>query len=331
MLLLRDVTIAVALWITLAIATHAQAGQLNGAGATFPAPVYSAWAQDYQKTSGNQLNYQAIGSGGGVKQILAKTVDFGATDDPMPVADVDKNGLYQFPTVIGGVVPVVNIKGVEAGKLVLDGKTLADIYNGKITKWNDSSIAALNPSIKLPDLAITPVTRADSSGTTAVFTDYLSQVNSAFAKDVGHGKTVNWTPVNVVSGKGNAGVGATVQNTQGSIGYVEYAFAKQGKMIYVALLDKKGKQVEPNEESFIKAASGADWTVPGMEVNLNNRDGWPITAATFILVYKGQANSKEVAKFFDWAYTNGDKVARDLDYVPLPDKVKAKVRSDWAK
>lgn len=315
-----------------AVAITAVAQTVNGAGATFPAPIYAKWASAYNKETGVQINYQPIGSGGGIKQIEAKTVDFGATDDPLSAEDVAKNGYYQFPAVIGGVVPVINIKGIEAGKLVLDGRTLADIFAGKITKWNDAAIAKLNPTITLPDLTITIVVRADASGTTAVFTDYLCQVNDEFKKTVGSGKTIAWRAPAVTAGKGNAGVAAFVNQLPGAIGYVEYAFAKQGKMNYASMLDKKGKVVHPDDTTFAESAKSANWNVPGMAVNLNNQAGWPITAATFIIVYReGNAKTKDVTKFFDWAFASGDKIADELDYVALPAAVKAQIRADWAK
>jgi len=314
-----------------AFAVSAQAQIINGAGATFPAPVYSKWAAEYNKQTSIQLNYQAVGSGAGIKQIGAKTVDFGATDDPMSEADVKANGYYQFPVVIGGVVPVVNVKGIEPGKLVLDGRTLAAIYKGDIKNWSDPAIKKLNPSLTLPDQTITVVVRADASGTTAVFTDYLSQVSAEFKKDIGSAKQISWKGGNYAAGKGNAGVAAFVQQLQGTIGYVEYAYVKQAKMTYVAMLDKKGRPVHPDDTTFSQAAQSADWKVPGMAVNLNNRDGWPITAATFVIVYRGSDKSVGVVKFFDWAFAKGNQMALDLDYVPLPDKVQAQIRADWAK
>jgi phosphate transport system substrate-binding protein len=277
------------------------------------------------------MNYQATGSGAGIKQIAAKTVDFGATDDPLNEEDVKQNGYYQFPVVIGGVVPVVNLKGIEPGKLVLDGKTLADIYRGDIKMWDAPAIAKLNKGINLPNIPIAIVVRADASGTTAVFTDYLSQVSPEFKKDIGANKQVSWKVGNITAGKGNAGVAAFTQQIQGAIGYVEYAFAKQGKMSHVAMLDKKGKPVQPDDSTFAESAKSANWNVPGMAVNLNNKDGWPITAATFILVYKGSEKSLPPVKFFDWVFANGDKMASELDYVPLPEKVKAQIRADWSK
>jgi len=313
-----------------AVAITASAQAVNGAGATFPAPVYSKWASEYNKQTGVAINYQAVGSGAGIKQIANKTVDFGATDDPLSEAVVKESGYYQFPVVIGGVVPVFNLKGIEPGKLVLDGKTLADIFQKKINNWNDPAIKKQNPTSSLPDLAITVVVRADASGTTAVFTDYLSQVNADFKKNVGTGKSVVWGTNGITAGKGNAGVAAFVQQLPGAIGYVEYAFVKQAKMNYVAI-QSKGKVQHPSEDSFVEAAKGADWSVPGMAVNLNNGNGWPITAATFVIVYKeGNTKTKDVTKFFDWAFAQGDKLAQDLDYVPLPDKVKTQIRKEWA-
>jgi|688.fasta_scaffold18618_12 phosphate transport system substrate-binding protein len=318
------------LFTTLATISHAQTA-INGAGATFPAPVYSKWASEYHKSTGIQMNYQATGSGAGIKQMGAKTVDFGGTDDPLSEEEVNKNGYYQFPVVIGGVVPVVNLKGIEAGKLVLDGKTLADIYRGNIKMWDSPAIAKLNKGINLPNLSITVVVRADASGTNAVFTDYLSQVSPEFKRDIGAGKQVSWKGGNYTAGKGNAGVAAFTQQIQGAIGYVEYAFAKQGKLAHVAMLDKKNKTVQPDNTTFAEAAKSANWNIPGMAVNLNNKDGWPITAATFLIVYKGSEKSLPPVKFFDWAFTNGDMMALELDYVPLPDKVKAQIRADWTK
>jgi len=321
------------LFVTLlaALAVTAQAQTITGAGATFPAPVYSKWAADYNKETKVQINYGSLGSSGGIKQLEGKTVDFGATDDPVNQDDLVKRGWHQFPSVIGGVVMVVNLKGFQPGQVVLDGKTIADIYLGKITNWNDPAIKKLNPSLTFPDLAMTAIVRSDGSGTTAVFTNYLAQVNKEFKDTVGEGKAVNWKSKTMAAGKGNAGVAAVVQNIAGSIGYVEYAFAKQGKMTHTAMLHK-GKTVQPDDLTFKQAADSADWNVPGMAVNLNNKEGWPITAATFVLVYKeGNAKTQDVLKFFDWAYTKGDKAATDLDFVPLPDKVKSKIRADWVK
>lgn len=309
---------------------QANAQSISGAGATFPAPLYSKWSESYNKETGKQLNYQAIGSGGGIKQIDAKTVDFGASDDPVKADDLKAKGQYQFPTAIGGVVAVVNLTGIEAGQVVLDGPTLAGIYMGKITSWKDPAIKKLNPKISFPDMPISVVVRADSSGTTAVFTDYLSQVSPEFKSAVGAGKTVTWNKISTSGGKGNAGIAAMVQQIQGSIGYVEYSFARQGKLKYTAMLDKKGKVVQPDDTTFAEAAHSANWSAPGMAVNLNNQNGWPITAATFIIVYEDASPAgKETIKFFDYAFTRGDKEALALDYIPLPEKVKNAIRADW--
>jgi len=308
--------------------THAQL--INGGGSTFAAPIYSKWAGEYNKETGVKINYQAIGSAGGIKQMEAKTLDFGATDDPMTAEEIKTKGYYQFPTAIGGVVPVVNIKGIEIGQLVLDGKTLADIFHGKINNWNDPAIKKLNPKLHLPDQVIIRVVRADGSGTTAVFTDYLSQVSVEFKNEIGAGKIVSWKAPQTTAGKGNAGVAAFSQQLPGAIGYVEYAYVKQAKMNYVRMLDKKGKPVEPDDTTFAEAAKSADWKIPSMAVNLNNKGGWPITAATFVLLFKeGNANTKETIKFFDWAFTKGDKLAIEIDYVPLPEPVKAQIRKEW--
>jgi phosphate transport system substrate-binding protein len=311
-------------------AVSAQAQLINGGGSTFAAPIYSKWSAEYNKETGVKINYQSIGSAGGIKQMEAKTLDFGATDDPMTAEEIKAKGYYQFPTVIGGVVPVVNIKGIEVGQLILDGKTIADIFLGKITNWNDPAIKKLNPKLQLPDQSITRVVRADGSGTTAVFTDYLSQVSAEFKNEIGAGKIVSWKSQQTTAGKGNAGVAAFTQQLQGTIGYVEYAYVKQAKMNYVRMLDKKGNPVEPDDTTFAIAAKSADWKTPGMAVNLNNKDGWPITAATFVLLFKeGNANTKEVIKFFDWAFTKGDKSAVEIDYVPLPEPVKVQIRKEW--
>jgi len=311
------------------LAIGAQA-QVTGAGSTFGAPIYTKWAEAYNKETGIAVNYAAIGSGGGIKQIDSKIVDFGATDDPVAEDQLRSKGQYQFPTVIGGVVPVVNIKGVEPGKLVFDGQTLADIYSGKIIKWSDPAIKKLNPAVSLPDTAITLAVRADSSGTTAVFTDYLAKISKDFEKSIGVGKTVKWVG-NTVAGKGNSGVAAFVKQIDGTIGYVEYAYVKQNKMTYALLKNRRGKIVEPDDSTFLESARAADWSVPGMAANLNNLDGWPITAATFVIVYKGSDRSVPVIQFFDWAFSNGSKLVQELDYVPLPDAVRAQVRRDWKK
>ena len=290
----------------LAVSCSVAAAQITGAGATFPAPVYAKWAEAYKTATGVSLNYQAIGSGGGIKQIQAKTVDFGATDDPMSADDLAKNGLVQFPAVIGGVVPVVNLQGVKPGEMKLNGTVLADIYRGQIKAWNDPAIVQLNPGVKLPSTAITLVYRSDSSGTTFVFTDYLAQVSPAFKAAPGSGKTVNWS--SGIGGRGNAGVAANVSKIDGAIGYVEYAYAKQNKMIHAAMVNRDGRTVQPDDTTFAAAAARADWkSAPGFGVNLNNQPGaeaWPMTSATFILMYRAAADAKrsaEALKFFKWA------------------------------
>jgi phosphate transport system substrate-binding protein len=311
-----------------------QAQDITGAGATFPAPVYAKWAEAYKAATGAQLNYQAIGSGGGIKQIVAKTVDFGASDDPLSGEDLTKNGLLQFPAVIGGVVSVFNVPGIGANQMVLNGAVLGDIYRGAIKTWNDPALVKLNPSLKLPDTAITLIYRSDSSGTTAVFTDFLAQTNPAFKTSPGAGKTVNW-PAGV-GGRGNAGVAANVTKIAGAIGYVEYAYAKQNKMSYAAMLNRDGKKVEADDLTFAAAADKADWnSAPGFGVNLNYQVGekaWPITSASFILMHKAAADPKRSAdalKFFKWSLANGGKLATDLDYVPLPANVVKQIENSW--
>jgi len=312
----------------------AHASDITGAGATFPYPVYAKWAEAYKTQTNIGLNYQSIGSGGGIKQITAKTVDFGASDMPMKPEDLEKNGLMQFPTVVGGDVPVINVNGIEAGKLKLDGTTLANIFLGKITKWNDPAIAALNKDIKLPDDDITVVHRSDGSGTTFIFTNYLSKVSAEWKANVGEGTSVSWKTG--TGGKGNEGVASYVQRIKGSIGYVEYAYALQNKMTYVQMKNRDGQFVLPSIDSFRAAAASAKWeTAPGFYEILTDEPGsttWPISGATFILVYKTQdkpESAKDVLKFFDWAYSNGSKLASDLDYVPLPDSVTKLIRAAW--
>lgn len=308
------------------------AQQITGAGASFPAPLYAKWAADYNKATGVQINYQSVGSGAGIKQIEAKTVDFGASDMPLTDEDLAKNGLMQFPTVMGGVVAVVNVKGIAPGQLKLTGALLGDIYLGKITKWNDPAIKALNPTLNLPDAAIAPVRRADGSGTTFIFTNYLSKVNADWKSKVGVGTAVNW-PVGA-GGKGNEGVAAFVGRLPNSIGYVEYSYAKQNKMPYTLLQNADGKFVAPDELTFKAAAAGADWSKSFYQIltNQNGKDAWPITGATFILMHKVQdkpANATEALKFFAWTYKNGDKVALDLDYVPMPKSVIGSIEKAW--
>lgn len=308
------------------------AASLTGAGATFPAPVYAKWADSYQKETGNKINYQGIGSSGGVKQIIANTVDFGASDAPLTDEKLATEGLFQFPTVIGGVVLAVNIPGIKSGELTLDGKTLGDIYLGTVKKWNDPAIVKLNPGVKLPDQNIAVVRRADGSGTSFVFTSYLAKVNAEWKEKVGAGSTVNW-PTGL-GGKGNDGIAAFVQRLPGSIGYVEYAYAKQNNLAYTKLISADGKPVSPTEHSFSSAAKGVDWS-KSFAQDLTNQKGddvWPITSTTFILVHKERknaANGTEVLKFFDWGYTHGAKQANELDYATLPAEVVEQVRAAW--
>lgn len=316
----------------------AQAVEKNvtGAGASFPQPIYVQWAQAFRDNSGVQVNYQSIGSSGGVKQILAGTVDFGASDAPLKAEQLNQEGLLQFPAVIGGVVPVVNVEGVAAGALKLTGELLADIYLGNIKKWNDPKLAALNPDLKLPDAPITTVFRADGSGTSFIFTHYLSAVSPQWSKDVGAANTVKWPTASTgTAGKGNEGVAAYVNRVNNAIGYVEYAYAKQNNMAHVQMQNSAGKFVQPSQESFA-AAADIDWqTQPGFGAVLTNQpseNAWPLAAATFILVRK-QASDVEktqaVLSFFDWAYKQGDEAAAKLDYVPLPAHVKDLVRAEW--
>ncbi len=326
---------AFAAGLALAAVTGAKAADITGAGATFPFPVYSKWAEAYKKETNNSLNYQSIGSSGGIRQIRAKTVDFGATDAPLKGEELQKDGFLQFPTVMGGVVPVFNLQGVETRALKLTGEVLADIFNGRITKWNDGKIAALNAGVNLPNATITPVYRSDGSGTTSVFTTYLAEVSSNWKSGPGVGTTVQW-PVGQ-GGKGNEGVAALVKQVPNSIGYVEYAYAKQNNIPYAQLQNKDGQFVSPDDATFQAAAANADWnSAPGFGISLTNQAGaqaWPITAPTFILVPKAPEKPEQVAevlKFFDWAFKNGDKLATDLDYVPLPDNVVEMVRKSWA-
>lgn len=322
----------VAVTLSLSAVSAMAATNLTGAGGTFPAPVYNKWAAEYNTATGTQVNYQGIGSSGGVKQIIAKTVDFGASDAPMKEEDLQTNGLFQFPTVIGGVVLAVNIPGIKSGQLILDGKTVGDIYLGNIKKWNDAAITKLNPGVKLPDSDINVVRRADGSGTSFVFTSYLSKVNSDWNSKIGKGSTVNW-PVGL-GGKGNDGVAAFVQRLPGSIGYVEYAYAKQNSLAYTKLVDADGKAIEPGEKSFSDAAKGADWSKSfAQDLTFQKGDNaWPITSTTFILVHKEQANAEKgatVLKFFDWAYKNGSKTTAGLDYASLPESVVTQIRAAW--
>jgi phosphate transport system substrate-binding protein len=317
----------------LGFAGMAAAQDVTGAGASFPAPLYARWAADYNKATGVKINYQSVGSGAGIKQIDAKTVAFGASDMPQKDEDLAKKGQIQFPTVIGGVIPVVNIKGIAAGQLHLNGRVLGDIFLGRITNWNDAAIKALNPGLNLPDAAIAPVRRADGSGTTFIFTNYLSKVNADWKAKVGEGTAVNW-PTGA-GGKGNEGVAAFVGRLPNSIGYVEYAYVKQNKMTYALMQNADGKFVAPDDSAFKAAAANADWSKSFYQI-LTNQPGaqsWPITGATFILMHKVQDKPAEAAttlKFFEWAYKNGDKTAEDLDYVTMPASVKAQIQKLWA-
>jgi phosphate transport system substrate-binding protein len=310
----------------------AVAQDVTGAGATFPAPLYAKWADAYNKATGTKINYQSVGSGAGLRQIRGKTVDFGASDMPLTDAELAKDGLLQFPTVIGGVVPVVNIKGIAPGQLKLTGAVLGDIYLGKITKWNDPAITGLNPGVALPDTNIAPVRRADGSGTTFIFTNYLSKVNAEWKAKAGEGTAVNW-PTGA-GGKGNEGVAAFVQRLPNSIGYVEYSYATTNKMSHVLIKNAAGNFVGPDDSTFKAAAAAASWDKSFYQILTEQpgKDAWPITGATFILMFKAQDKAPQAGstlKFFDWAYASGDKMASDLEYVALPDSVKTLVRKSW--
>ncbi len=318
--------------LTVAAAVSAQAQEATGAGASFPAPLYAKWAADYHKVTGVKINYQSVGSGAGLRQIEAKTVDFGASDMPLKDEDLAKKGLLQFPTVIGGVVPVVNIKGISPGQLKLTGQVLGDIYLGKITVWNAAAIKALNPSLNLPDTPITVVRRADGSGTSFIFTNYLSKVNAEWKAKVGEGTAVNW-PTGA-GGKGNEGVAAFVGRLPDAIGYVEYAYVKQNKMNFVQMQNAAGVFVAPDDVSFKAAAAAADWSKSYYQILTNQagKTAWPISGATFILMQKVQDKPAQAAtslKFFDWVYKNGDATAANLDYVPMPAEVKKNIVQSW--
>jgi phosphate transport system substrate-binding protein len=317
----------------LTVSSLASAQDVTGAGASFPAPLYAKWASEYNKASGVKINYQSVGSGAGIRQIDAKTVDFGASDMPLKDEDLAKKDQVQFPTVIGGVVPVVNIPGIAAGQLKLTGALIADIYLGKISKWNDAAIKAINPGLNLPDAAIAPVRRADGSGTTFIFTNYLSKVSPEWKDKVGEGTAVNW-PTGA-GGKGNEGVAAFVGRLPNSIGYVEYAYVKQNKMVYAQMKNKNGNFVSPDDTAFKAAAAGAEWAKSFYQILTEQpgKDAWPMTGATFILMHKTQdkpVNAAAALKFFSWAYANGDKMADDLDYVPMPASVKAAIEKSWS-
>lgn len=323
----------------ISLAPVAYAVDMTGAGASFPYPIYTKWAEAYKAKTGSNMNYQSIGSSGGIKQIKAKTVDFGASDNPVKFEDLEKDGLVQFPAIIGGVVPVINVEGVKPYELKLSPDTLSDIFQGVITNWNDKRLVLNNPGMKMPNLPITVVHRADGSGTTAIFTNYLAKVSQNWKDAVGEGAAVKWPAVSSVGGKGNEGVAANVSRVKGAIGYVEYAYAKKNKLISVSLKNKDGQFVKPDDTSFAAAAAGTDWSkIPGMGTFITNASGansWPITGASFILMYKNpekKANSAEVLKFFDFAFKDGKQMALDLDYVPLPDATTDFIRKNvWTK
>lgn len=319
--------------LVMACFVSVEAADITGAGASFPAPLYNRWAVDYNKATGHRVNYQSIGSSAGMKQIEAKTVDFGASDIPLTDAVLQEKGLIQFPTVIGGIVPIVNIQGIAPGQLKLTGQLLSDIYMDKIKNWNDPAIAAINPGLKLPDTLIAPVRRADGSGTTFGFTNYLSKVSPEWKEKVGEGSAVNWPPGSL-GGKGNEGVAAYVSRLPDSIGYVEYAYAKRNKLAHVQMQNQAGKFVQPSEASFKAAAAGADWkkTFNHILTDQPGDDSWPISSATFIMMHKVQdkpAQATVALDFFDWAYKNGDAQSSDLDYVPMPQSVKDVVLNLW--
>ncbi|WP_028138974.1 phosphate ABC transporter substrate-binding protein PstS [Bradyrhizobium japonicum] len=325
----------VAAGLVAASATAAFAADITGAGATFPFPLYSKWADAYKKETGNGLNYQSIGSGGGIKQIQAKTVTFGASDMPLKAEQLEKDGMIQWPQAMGALVPVVNLEGIKSGELVFSGELLGDIYLGKVKTWNDPAIAKLNPNVKLPSDAITVVRRSDGSGTTFIWTDFLTKTNAEWKSKVGAGTAVEW-PTGV-GAKGNEGVAGNVSQTKNSIGYVEYAYAKQNKLTYGALINKAGKTVQPTVAAFQAAAANADWAgSKNYYVILTDQPGeasWPITGATFILMHKDatdKAASQEAIKFFKWAFEKGDKMAEDLDYIPMPDTVVKQIEKTWA-
>jgi phosphate transport system substrate-binding protein len=311
-----------------------QAADITGAGATFPYPIYAKWAEAYKKQTGIGLNYQSIGSSGGIRQINANTVAFGATDAPVKGEDLDKRDQVQFPAIIGGTVPIVNLDGFKPGELRITGPVMAEVFMGNITRWNDPKLVALNPGKSLPNMAITVVHRADGSGTTFNWTDYLTVVSPEWEKRVGRGAAVKWPAASSVGGKGNEGVAGNVRRVKGAIGYVEYAYAKKNNMIHLKLQNKAGNFVDPDEKSFAAAADGADWfSVPGMGLSIvdqKNPQAWPVSSASFIIMYRdprSKETSREVLKFFDWAFRNGKEMALELDYVPLPDSLTAEIRS----
>ena len=316
-----------------AISISASAQTITGAGATFPYPIYSKWSELYNKESGVALNYQSIGSSGGIRQIDARTVTFGATDAPVAGDKLDKNGQVQFPAIIGGTVPIVNLDGFRPGELRITGPVMAEVFMGEIDRWNDPKLVALNPGKKLPDTLITIVHRADGSGTTFNWTDYLSSTSTKWAEKVGKGAAIKWPAATSVGGKGNEGVAANVQRIKGSIGYVEYAYVKKNNLTFLQLQNKSGKYVSPDDLTFAAAAAGADWfSVPGMGVSIVDQKGdavWPVSTASFIIMYKDPTDKKasqDTLKFFDWAFKNGKKAAEELDYVALPDSLTKQIR-----
>jgi phosphate transport system substrate-binding protein len=320
--------------LTAGVAASAQAQQVTGAGATFPAPLYAKWADAYNKATGVRVNYQSVGSGAGLRQIRGRTVDFGASDMPLTDEELAKDGLIQFPTVIGGVVPVLNVAGIPTRQLRLTGQVLGDIYLGKLTRWNDPAIAALNPNVRLPDAQIAVVRRADGSGTTFIFTNYLSKVSAEWKSKVGEGTAVNW-PTGV-GGKGNEGVAAFIQRLPNSIGYVEYAYAKQNKLAYALMQNAAGHFVAPEDDSFKAAAANAEWKKSFHQILTDQpgKEAWPITGATFIMMHARQDKPQQAQaalRFFDWAFANGDAMSAELDYVPLPPSVEDIIRQHWTK
>ncbi len=336
MKLFKSAVIA-ALFASSSLSAFASTVTINGAGASFPHPVYARWAEDYNKETGIQINYQAIGSGGGIRQITAKTVDFGATDAPLDAKRLDEEGLIQFPMVMGSIVPVINVSGIKPGELRLDGATLANIYMGKIKHWNDDAIAKLNPGLDLPRRAIYVVHRSDGSGTTYNFTDYLARVSPEWEKNIGVNTDITWpAAATTIGGNGNAGVANFVSRTRGAIGYVEFAFAKQNNLTHTQLSSAEGKFLQPTMETFQAAAANADWAnAPGFKLLLNNQpgaDSWPMTAATFILMHKDQASlekARTILDFFEWSYSKGNDQAISLDYIPMPDSVVSMVNDVW--
>ncbi|HDR9483040.1 TPA: phosphate ABC transporter substrate-binding protein PstS [Burkholderia aenigmatica] len=320
------------LMLTMLSSSLVHATDITGAGSTFAAPIYAKWADAYHKSGGGKINYQGIGSSGGIKQILAKTVDFAGSDAPLKDEELAKDGLFQFPTVVGGVVAAINVPGVKAGEITLSGPVLGDIYLGKIKKWNDPAIVALNPKVKLPDLDIAVVRRADGSGTSFIWTNYLSKVNPEWKSKVGEGTTVAWPTGS--GGKGNDGVAAFVQRLPGAIGYVEWAYAKQNRMIYTAMKNESGAVIEPTTETFKAAAAGADWKKSFYQILTNEpgKDAWPVVGATFVLLHTVQdkpEQAKETLKFFEWSFKNGTSAADSLDYISLPQSVVGEIESQW--